>query len=228
MRNVEGYDEFYFGKTVEDGALAAFNMVVSCPHHGDNSLYLLADGSVDSAEQGVVYHSTSGMLYPGQIAIGGEMAFSDGVEVNFEGHQCANYIQSTTAAVSRYDIQNQCDETVRLLPGEIGDFHVTVPEKRRLCILTCVATLRAAATSKDSFEVDLNTSYGGGDTPRSGPYTLLIEVPEYTNGKVDIRPAEQTIVEGPNPVKPGESTKVIDNVPNRFRGGRCTPAVPVD
>jgi hypothetical protein len=80
----------------------------------------------------------------------------------------------------------------------------------------------------DGLEVDLNTSYGGGDTPRSGPYTLLIQVPSYANGQVQIRPAPQTEVQGPNPVMPGDTTKVIDKFSNPGLGGRCTPPVPVD
>ena len=230
MRNVIGYDEFYIEKRVHEDIPGMINLVINCPHHGDDNLTLLMDGSVERAVSAPVGHSVSGGLYPGQIAVGGELLFNDGVQVNFEAQQCANYIMSLERTLGNEGIHNSCDDVIRLLPGEIGDFHVSVPAKSRLCVITCVATLRIDGKKPSGIEVDLTTGYGynGGGTPRAGPYTLTIKPLAGTNGKVQIRKAPQTEIEGPNPVRPGDTTHVVDLFENPQLGGRCTPPAPVD
>ena len=244
MRNVIGYDEFYIERKLQDNS-GIFNFVINCPHHGTDTLTLLYDGSVDRAISAPVYHSVSGYLYPGQIAVGGQISFADGVTVDFEGQQCANYIMSYERAVGSEGLESSCDETMRLLPGEIGDFQVEVKHGRKLCVMTCVADIRAIGEKepKDGVDdaqadekkpkglvVDFWTYYGtqGGDTPRSGPYTLCIMPVAGTYGRVEIRQAPETRIQGPNPVNPGEVTYVIDDFSNPQMGGRCTPPVPID
>jgi prepilin-type N-terminal cleavage/methylation domain-containing protein len=227
MRNIIGYDEFYIEKKISEDEV--FNVVINCPHHGADTLTLLTDGAVERAIAAPVLHTVSGELYPGQIAVGGQMTFADGSLVSFEGQQCANLILSLESALGSEGVHNKCDEIMRLLPGEIGDFQIEVLSGQRFCVMTCVADLNAEG-KKDGLIVDLWTYYGkeGGQTPRSGPYTLCIMPRIDTKGHVKIREAPQTRIEGPNPVKPGDVTYVIDVFTNPQIGGRCTPPAPID
>lgn len=173
------------------------DFVLGCPYHGDDSVNLFSSGNVEVFEGSGTMHNGVGMA-PGQLAIGGVIEFKDGSYVNFEGHQCANLMQSfkDTSAGVTWDV-------IRILPGELGTAHFHVAECSGLIVITCVA--RAVAVvhgGSKPIDFDITTS----DPSRL--YTMVTEV--LTQGtKVRVIP-HQEVGGKPQWAKPNKPVTVVE------------------